>query len=174
MGATPDKLEQDARAEATRRAAFSRLAHFGDHAIHGLVSPSVALLIRDAIRYGLCSLAALALDVGLLLILSTQGLHHLVASAISFSAGMALTYVLSVALIYKTRRKTHASIEMAGFLVTGLIGLLLTQVLLWLFVDRLGLNVALAKAPTVACVFAFNFLSRRALLFSSNTRTAQS
>jgi hypothetical protein len=41
-----------------------------------------------------------------------------------------------------------------------------------LLVGAFGLQVGVAKIPTVAVVFLFNFLSRRMLLFSSGANNA--
>jgi putative flippase GtrA len=133
---------------------------------------------RDALRvfasdlagYGLCSAAALALDWALLVLLVKAGVHYLAAAAISFLAGMALAYAGSIVFVFRARRARRLSMEVAGFFAIGLAGLALNQVLIFVFVHFCGLEVAIAKAPTAACVFAFNFLVRRALLFASAPR----
>ena len=58
------------------------------------------------------------------------------------------------------------------FALTGLVGLVLTQLLLRWFVDDLGIGYALAKVPTAGLVFSFNFIVRKALLFSSRAESA--
>jgi len=58
----------------------------------------------------------------------------------------------------------------AGFVVTGVLGLLLNEALMELFVEHIGLTVAIAKIPTAGAVFLFNFTARRTLLFSKDTK----
>lgn len=129
-------------------------------------------LLSDLVRYGLASATALALDFATLMLLYKGfGVNHLVAAAAGFLGGLALVYALSVRVVFRGRRRLGVRVEMIGFLVTGLAGLALTEALMHLFVDWLGLAVALAKAPTAGCVFLFNFTARRAL-FSSEARAS--
>jgi len=123
--------------------------------------------LREFLLYGLASALALALDWGLLLALTAGGMNYLAAAAIGFCAGIGVTYTLSISVVFSHRRLSDRRRELAGFLAVGVAGLLLTQVLLAAWVEGLGLAPGLAKAPTAILVFAFNFLVRRALLFSA-------
>jgi putative flippase GtrA len=144
------------------------LAASGYAARPPLLARRRAELAVDFIRYGACSAAALALDYGLLLVLSQGfGLHYLLASAIGFMSGLALAYVSSIAFVFKGRRRHAAPREFAGFAAIGVAGLGLTQLLLACLVGGLGLSVALAKPMTAIVVFMFNFGLRRATLFVS-------
>jgi putative flippase GtrA len=126
----------------------------------------------DLVKYGLASALALALDFAVLMI-SNQllGFNHLAAAAAGFLSGLALIYLLSVRVVFRDRRGVSAGAEVAGFLLSGLAGLALTEALMHLFVDRLGIAPPLSKIPTSALVFLFNFIARRRLLFSRG-RTA--
>ena len=119
----------------------------------------------DLVGYGLASAVALACDYGLLLILVKGGTYYLVASTLGFSFGMVVAYALSARLVFKTRRAASRRAEAAGFFAVGIAGLALTQTLLFVFVTKLGLAVAVAKIPTTAVVFLFNFLCRRSFVF---------
>ena len=121
--------------------------------------------LRELGLYGLASAAALAVDWGLLLVLHGAGLNYLVATAIGFSAGIAVTYGLSVSVVFRHRPIADRRREFAGFLGVGLAGLVLTQLLMALWVERLAMAPGLAKIPTAGLVFIFNFSVRRALLF---------
>lgn len=125
-------------------------------------------LVVDLVKYGFASAAALTLDFATLMFLyKSLGINHLVAAAIGFLAGLALVYALSVRYVFVDRRRLDARAEIAGFLVTGLAGLAITEGLMHLLVDYACVSVALAKAPTAGFVFLFNFTARRALLFSA-------
>ena len=127
-----------------------------------------AHFLFDLAGYGLVSMLALASDCGLLLVLVWLGANYLVASMLSFSAGMVISYLLNVRFVFADRRRALRDSETVGFFVVGVAGLALTQVLLYVFVSRLGLVVAVAKIPTTAIVFLFNFLSRRSLVFKAS------
>ena len=133
----------------------------------------LARLFVDLLRYGAASAAALTVDAGtLLLLVSFFGVNYLVAASIGFLSGLVTVYALSVRYVYDDSRVLRPAQEAAGFLVTGLIGLILTQASMALLVGAFGLQVGVAKIPTVAVVFLFNFLSRRMLLFSSGANNA--
>lgn len=132
--------------------------------------PGARVFASDLVGYGFCGAIALALDWGLLILLVKAGVNYLAAAAMSFIAGMALSYVGSAYFVFRGRRARRLSTEIAGFVVIGFAGLVLNQILIFLFVHFGGLEVALAKAPTAALVFMFNFLLRRMLLFASASR----
>jgi putative flippase GtrA len=124
----------------------------------------------DLFGYGICSAAALALDWSLLILLVKNGVNYLVAAALSFMAGMVLSYIGSAYFVFRGRRARRISTEVLGFFAIGLAGLALNQALIFIFVHFCKVDVGLAKAPTAASIFMFNFLLRRALLFMSSPR----
>ena len=138
-----------------------RAAGSARHAATGI--PRVVV---DLAGYGLVSVVALACDWGLLVGLAAAGLPYLAASTISFAVGMAVAYALSIRFVFPTRRALTREAEAGGFFAVGMLGLVLTQVLLFLLVSKLGMPVALAKAPTAIVVFLFNFVCRRRLVFA--------
>jgi putative flippase GtrA len=123
--------------------------------------------LRELGLYGLASAAALAVDWGLLIVLTDIGVEYLAASSVGFSAGIGITYLLSISMVFRHRAVVDRRREFIGFLGVGVAGLVLTQLLMALWVERLGLTPGLAKIPTAGLVFIFNFTVRRALLFSA-------
>lgn len=136
----------------------------------GPAGPRGSRILMDCMRYGLVSALALACDWGVLVALVAVGVEYLVAAAAGFCVGMAAAYALSVRFVFPRRRAVSREAEAGGFFAVGIVGLLLTLALLFLFVSRLGIPVALAKAPTAAMVFLFNALCRRGLLFAASAR----
>ncbi|HJV41926.1 GtrA family protein [Caulobacter sp.] len=127
--------------------------------------PRLPRALRELALYGLASVVALAVDWGLLVVLTRVGVNYLAASAAGFVFGVAVAYGLSIAFVFRDRPVADRRREFLGFLAVGLAGLLLTQGLMALWVEVLDLTPGLAKAPTAALVFLFNFSVRRALLF---------
>ena len=124
-------------------------------------------LAHESWKYLLVSVAALAVDYGLLVLLTEFGhFHYLVSAAVGFVAGLFLSYGLSVTLVFRQRRLRDRRLEFMGFFAIGLIGLGLNEALMKLFVESFGLGYALAKIPATAVGFVFNFGSRRVLLFT--------
>lgn len=121
---------------------------------------------REFTRYFACSAAALATDFGLYALAMRLGFGWSTAAAVGFIAGLWIAYTLSVRFVFRDRSVSDARLEFALFAAIGFIGLLLTEVLLWLLVDRAGLSPMLAKVPTAGFVFMFNFAARKFLLFT--------
>jgi|GEM_PF-253798 len=124
--------------------------------------------LRQFVLYGAISVAALAVDYGLLIFLTeTIGLYYLLSATISFMAGMLLVYFASVSYIFDERRLGNRSLELTSFVAIGVAGLVLNALLLWAITSGTPLGYQLAKLPTAGIVFLFNYLARRNLLFSS-------
>jgi putative flippase GtrA len=133
-----------------------------------------AQFVTDLFKYAFASLAALGADYAVLTLChKLLGMNYLAAAAIGFACGLSVIYVLSICYVFDDRRRFGAGPELIGFLMTGVIGLTLNEALMGLFVGHLGLTVAFAKVPTAGLVFSFNFLTRRALLFSARENGAK-
>ena len=131
--------------------------------------PRLPALLRDGVGYFGVSALALGVDYGLLAVLHRAcGLHYLVAATLSFTAGLLVSWSLSTRFLFRNRRKLSTGSELLGFCLTGVAGLILTQVAMTALVVGLGLSAEVAKLPIAGGVFVFNFLSRR-LLFSAPT-----
>jgi putative flippase GtrA len=116
--------------------------------------------------YFLGSGLALALDTAVLMLALRQGLSLPWATTVGFLSGMGVSYAISVRYAFHVRTVRNSGVEFASFVLIGLIGLALTQALLWAFVGRLGLPVLAAKAMTACFVFSFNYSLRKWLLFT--------
>ena len=129
-------------------------------------------LAGESFKYLLASALAFALDFAVLVGLTElAGLHYLIAAACGFTAGLVLTYVLSVAFIFQERRLRSRGLQFAVFAGIGLLGLALTEILMALVVGRFGVNYALAKLLVAGASFTFNFAARRVILFTRGRRS---
>lgn len=116
--------------------------------------------------YFLGSGLALALDTAVLMLALRQGLSLPWATTIGFLSGMGVSYAISVRYAFNVRTLRNPGMEFASFVLIGLVGLVLTQALLWGFVGQLGWPVLAAKAVTACLVFSFNYSLRKWLLFT--------
>jgi putative flippase GtrA len=124
-------------------------------------------LARETWNYFLVSLAALAVDYGLLMgLTSLAHVHYLVSAGVGFCAGLALNYALSVTLVFRESRLADRRVEFIVFMLIGLVGLALNEALMRFFVETAGLGYAVAKIPATGVGFVFNFGARRVMLFT--------
>jgi putative flippase GtrA len=124
--------------------------------------------MTEAAFYSMASGLALAVDMSMLwLLVEWLDWHYLLAAAISFLAGTALVYVLSVRFIFRFRRIADPRIEFFSFAAIGVLGLATNLAVLKVAVDLFGVHYMVAKLISVAFTFTMNFGLRRFLLFTS-------
>lgn len=127
--------------------------------------------LSELVRYGAVSVAALALDLGLMhLLISGARWPVVAASAAGFTLGMVLAYLLSCHWAF--RHHGHAP-SYRGWLVfsaIGVAGLVLNSALVWLCTAAVGVAWPLAKLAAACGSFSFNFALRRSALFASVDR----
>jgi putative flippase GtrA len=122
-------------------------------------------LLREFSGYGVASAVSLALDMGLLWVLVHLGLHYIAAATLSFTAGAALGYWLSITLAFRQHRLRNRQVEFLGFIAVGVVGLTINISVIYSAVQFLGLHYMLAKIVASGFSFLFNFVVRRQLLF---------
>lgn len=119
------------------------------------------------IRYFFVALLALAGDALALSItarLTLLNLHWCVA--IGFGVGVAINYFLSIKIVFiKRQLKENQSLEAIIFVVIGILGLLLTESIVYMGYKKLQWNLEFTKFLAAGVTFSFNFLARKFLLF---------
>jgi putative flippase GtrA len=123
-------------------------------------------LFREAWAYFAISIVALAVDVSILWILARcLSWWYLPAAAASFCAGAVVAYMLSISVVFRTRRMKDAHSEFASFFALGVFGLIINFGAIWLFVTCLGMHILLGKILATGFTFVYNFVSRKHFLF---------
>jgi len=130
------------------------------------------LLRSDLPRYFIASLLALAVDTAVLS-LGLRAVHLPLAwsATLGFVVGAAVAYLLSIRWVFRQRTLARApAVEFLTFAGIGLVGLGITQVVLWIGVTELHLIPEAVKLAAAVITFAFNYLVRKALLFAAARR----
>lgn len=95
-------------------------------------------------------------------------LHHLVSAIFAFVAGLGTNFLLSKLLVFRaSEAKTNSLLEFLGYALIGLVGLGMTELILFLFTDGLSLHYMLSKAIATAVVLVWNYLARKLLLYKN-------
>lgn len=120
-------------------------------------------------RYLVGGGVAFLVDAGLLALLTELlGREHLLLwTAIAFGAGLLTTYLFSILWVFDNRSLKSRSAEITVFVLIGLIGLGLTELLMWLLASRAGIHYMLSKIITTVIVFVWNFAAKKTILFRS-------
>ena len=89
-----------------------------------------------------------------------------VATAIGFAFGLTTNYLLSKFFAFKGTPTDKSVVgEILIFLITGLIGLGLTEVIMWFMTSVLSTHHLVSKAVATALVLLWNFGSKKILLY---------
>lgn len=129
----------------------------------------VALMRMEAFRYFLVSGAAFAIDF-LFFVIAFRVFDFSVylAATIGFVVGGFFAYLASIKIVFSYRAMEESpGREFGIFLLVGVLGLLTTQVSLYLLIEIFSLNEELSRIISAAISFLFNYLLRKVLLFTN-------
>jgi len=117
------------------------------------------------LRYLIVGGIAFIVDFSVLyLLVSFLGFNYLFAAAISFITGLVVNYLLSISWVFNRSPESVLSFSFLIFLITGLVGLGLNEILMFLFTHIIGLDYLFSKIITVPIVLFWNFVSRKYLV----------
>ena len=133
-----------------------------------ITTGDVKELVISFTRYMLAGGLGFVIDYAVLALLyEVLGLHYLVSSAAGFTAGLIFVYVSSNKWVFTCRRMGNkAWLEFIIFAIIGIIGLGLTLLFMWLFVDVCHIYPLISKLFTTALVLLWNFSARKIILYS--------
>lgn len=110
-------------------------------------------------RFGAVGFTGLCIDFGVTWVCKEKlSLNKFVANTCGFTLAVINNFILNRIWTFQSTNRLW-QLEFARFAGFALIGLVLNNLLLWLFNERLHLRFYVAKAAAIACVFFWNFLS---------------
>lgn len=113
------------------------------------------------------SVLATSADMFILYELTAKlGLPYTVSAVFGYSFGMLLNYLNSILWVFSDRRFESRTIEFSAFTAIGIMGLGLTEAILYLSIDKLNMHIIMAKLLAVIIVFIWNFSMRKTLIFT--------
>ena len=97
------------------------------------------------------------------LLVQIVGLQYLVANCISVVAGISTSFYLN--RNYNFKVKDHTKRRFSIFLTVGLCGLVMSNLILYLCIDNLGMDKLISKLLSIVLVVFFQFLVNKYLTF---------
>lgn len=134
--------------------------------IDALVRDNSDRLVIQLFRYGIVGGVSFVVDFGTLYLLTEfAGVPYLVSASLGFCVGLATNWLLSVQWVFqRTDATRNKQAEFIGWLLSGLAGLGLNALIMWLFTDILSFFYLFSKIVSTIVVFFWNFFSRRFLI----------
>lgn len=137
------------------------------NAIAGNIKAEAEKDTKEFLRYFVCSVLSLVLDIGAFSIsIRFFGISWVYAACIGFLIGSTVAYLGSIFWVFQSRRMApHQGMEFFLFVAIGVCGLALCEFLLWLGITVMGYSPELTRAFASVATFLFNFLVRKIALF---------
>lgn len=126
-----------------------------------------AAVVPQLSRYSVVSVAALATDVAIYMSLCALAINAPVAGVVGYGVGMIAHYALSTAFVFDVAHaRKSAPRRLAEFAASGLLGLMLTGLVIAVMTDYFAASVIAAKAVATIASFLVVFLVRRCIVFA--------
>lgn len=123
------------------------------------------------LRYVVVSVGALAADMILFLLLLAAGLPGVAASALGYSVGILVHWILSSRKVFADRVSEKGSAartqQKAMFLFSALLGLMLTIAIVGAGA-MMGIDARIAKVAAIIISFMLTYLLRNIVIFRSD------
>ncbi len=113
---------------------------------------------RNFILYGVIGIITTAIDVGVFTLLCYWNMHKLVANTISYQVAMVASFFLNMHYNFKVKDKVWY--RFLSFFLVNLIGYGFSQLLVFLFITKLGMPDFIGKllATILAAICQFLFI----------------
>ncbi len=122
-------------------------------------------LIKQLIKFGFVGGICFVIDYGVMVILTeVAGMEYLLSCGISFTVSVIANYLLSMKFVFERKETLDRRIEFIVFVVMSVIGLGLTELLMWVFVDKANIHYMISKIVVTALVMVYNFITRKLFL----------
>lgn len=93
------------------------------------------------------------------------GINYLISAALAFLTAVLVNYVMSIRWVFNQDKIDNRVVEFNLFLLISGLGLVFTEILLYLFTDILGVNYIISKIIASIIVLFWNFTARRVMFY---------
>ena len=117
-------------------------------------------------RTAVIGVISLAIDLAFLYALTEAGMYYLFSVFFSFWFSLAANYLLIRKFVFVSSKLSRRA-ELAGYLAVALTALVLTEILMYVFTEKLGIFYMLSKFLAAVVVLLWTFSARKFWLYRS-------
>ena len=96
------------------------------------------------------------------------GFHYLISAVLSFIISVLVNYLISTKWVFNQNNIENKVLEFNLFILISSVGLGFTEVLLYLFIDVIGIHYLISKIVSAIIVLFWNFFARRVLFYGKD------
>ena len=131
------------------------------------------LHFRQFIKFCVVGGISTVIDVGTYTVLTRTvdffANYYLLANAISFVIALINSYTLNRKFTFKSDNK-KVGVQFTKYAGVYIIGLMISEVILYVLVDKFGIYDLLAKALVIGVVLFWNFIGSKIFIFSTDSK----
>ena len=125
-------------------------------------------LIKQVFVFGIVGVICFFVDYGFLLLFTEIcGLHVLLSTLLAFVIANVVNYLLSMKFVFERKENFNRVAEFLIFFLFSVIGLGLTELIMWLGTDVFAWDYRLVKILATAIVMVFNFITKKLTISKS-------
>lgn len=127
------------------------------------ITPTSNALIQF-FRYIFVGGVAFLADGCSLFLIEAIGVNYLIAAIFAFIIGLVCNFLLSKLMVFQKSDK-DGKVEFAVYGVIGVIGLGITEIIMYVLTEIAGIYFMLSKVVAAAIVLIWNFVARKLVLY---------
>lgn len=130
------------------------------------------LFTREIITYGISGVLTTAINlISYYICWNIIGIHNLIANIIAWILAVTFAYFMNAIWVFKEERQanTQESIKMFKFYLARIFSLIVEEVGLFLFVERLHVNNMVVKCGLAVIVIVLNYVLSKLFIFNKKS-----
>lgn len=117
-------------------------------------------------RYAFVGGIATIVDWGIQFFVTNLGVHYLITAVFAFCAGLICNFLLSKLFVFQAEKaRLKLTGEFLSYLIIGVIGMMFTVIIMYLFTELLFFDFMISKMIATAIVLFWNFFARKWLVY---------
>ena len=132
---------------------------------HLHLSPKKEKLFLQIIKFLIVGGTATIIDwITYYILYNYVNIPPLIANILSFSTSVIYNYYASVQWVFDVNKNKSQKKMFTEFMILSIVGLLIAELLLWIFINLLRMDAMISKIISTVIVMIFNFITRKVFL----------